>query len=154
MKLTWKEATSVTIVKTAFLQLHSLAKQKPRDRVRFVSVSVGNKMQHNNIKPVLKGTSRVQKIFLLKSGFRLTKVYYDSHGTWKYFRLRQVLLYVSSVILVKAYYWNNAHAPRISLSGNILHIVACEFVAKQWLCKQWPLLGNDREENREMAFST
>jgi hypothetical protein len=26
--------------------------------------------------------------------FRLIKVYYDSHGTWKYFRLRQVLLYI------------------------------------------------------------
>jgi hypothetical protein len=39
------------------------------------------------VKPVLNGISRVQNIFPLKPGFRLTYVYYDSHGTWKYFRL-------------------------------------------------------------------
>jgi hypothetical protein len=53
------------------------------------------------VKPVLNGISRVQHIFLLKPGFRLIMVYYDSHGTWKYFRLikvrlRQVLLYRDS----------------------------------------------------------
>jgi hypothetical protein len=31
----------------------------------------------------------VQNIFLLKPGFRLIKLYYDSHGTWKCFRLRR-----------------------------------------------------------------
>jgi hypothetical protein len=43
----------------------------------------------NTVKPVLNGISRVQNIFPLKPGFRLIKVYYDSHGTWKYFLLRQ-----------------------------------------------------------------
>jgi hypothetical protein len=33
------------------------------------------------VKPILNGISRVQNIFLLKPGFRLIKVYYDSHGT-------------------------------------------------------------------------
>jgi hypothetical protein len=32
------------------------------------------------VKPVLNGISNVQNIVLLKSGFRLIKVYYDSHG--------------------------------------------------------------------------
>jgi hypothetical protein len=41
----------------------------------------------NTVKPVLKGISRVQNISSLKPGFRLIKVYYDSHKTWKYFRL-------------------------------------------------------------------
>jgi hypothetical protein len=130
------------------------AKQKSRDMVRFISVSVGNKMQHNRVKPVLNGISRVQNIFLLKPGFRLIKEYYDRHSIRKYFRLRQVLLYFSSVVLVTAYYWTNGHAPRIGLSGIILHIVACGPVAKQWLCKQRPLLGNGRKENREMVLST
>jgi hypothetical protein len=35
----------------------------------------------NTVKPVLNGISRVQNIFPLKPGFRLIKVYYDSHGT-------------------------------------------------------------------------
>jgi hypothetical protein len=29
----------------------------------------------------------IQNIFPLKPGFCLIKLYYDSHGTWKYFRL-------------------------------------------------------------------
>jgi hypothetical protein len=33
------------------------------------------------VKPVLNGISRVQNIFLRKPGFRLIKLYYDSHGT-------------------------------------------------------------------------
>jgi hypothetical protein len=40
------------------------------------------------VKPVLNGISRVENIFPLKPGFRLIKVYYDSHRTWKYFHLR------------------------------------------------------------------
>jgi hypothetical protein len=32
----------------------------------------------NTVKPVLNGISRVQNIFLLKSGFRLIKVYYNN----------------------------------------------------------------------------
>jgi hypothetical protein len=36
--------------------------------------------ESNTVKPVLNGISRVQNIFLLKPGFRLIKVYYDSHG--------------------------------------------------------------------------
>jgi hypothetical protein len=36
---------------------------------------------HYTVKPVLKGISRVQNIFLLKPGFRLIKVYTDSQGT-------------------------------------------------------------------------
>jgi hypothetical protein len=43
----------------------------------------------STVKPVLNGISGVQNIFPLKSGFRLIKVYYDSHRTLKYFRLRQ-----------------------------------------------------------------
>jgi hypothetical protein len=35
----------------------------------------------NTVKPVLNGISRVQNIFLLKPGFCLIKVYYDSHRT-------------------------------------------------------------------------
>jgi hypothetical protein len=35
----------------------------------------------STVKPVLNGISRVQNICLLKPGFRLIKVYYDSHGT-------------------------------------------------------------------------
>jgi hypothetical protein len=38
----------------------------------------------NTVKPILNGISRAQNIFLLKLGFRLMKVYYDSHRTWKY----------------------------------------------------------------------
>jgi hypothetical protein len=41
------------------------------------------------VKPVLNGISRVQNIFPLKPGFCLIKVYYDSHGIWKHFRLSQ-----------------------------------------------------------------
>jgi hypothetical protein len=37
--------------------------------------------QFNTVKHVLNGISRVQNIFPLKPGFRLIKVYYDSHGT-------------------------------------------------------------------------
>jgi hypothetical protein len=33
------------------------------------------------VKPVLNGISKIQNIFLLKPGFRLIKVHYDSHGT-------------------------------------------------------------------------
>jgi hypothetical protein len=44
----------------------------------------------NTVKPVLNGISVVlQNIFPLKPGFRLIKIYCDSRGTWKYFRLRQ-----------------------------------------------------------------
>jgi hypothetical protein len=39
----------------------------------------------STVKPVLNGISRVHNIFPLKPGFRLIKIYYDSHGTWKYF---------------------------------------------------------------------
>jgi hypothetical protein len=35
----------------------------------------------NTVKPVLNGISKVQNIFPLKPGFRLIKIYYDSHGT-------------------------------------------------------------------------
>jgi hypothetical protein len=43
----------------------------------------------STVKPVLNGISKVQNIFPLKPGFRLiaVHVYYDSHGTWKYFHL-------------------------------------------------------------------
>jgi hypothetical protein len=41
------------------------------------------------VSPVLNRVSRAQNIFLLKPDFRLIKVYYDSYGTWTYFRLRQ-----------------------------------------------------------------
>jgi hypothetical protein len=34
----------------------------------------------NTVKRVLNGISRVQNIFPLKTGFRLVKVCYDSHG--------------------------------------------------------------------------
>jgi hypothetical protein len=43
--------------------------------------TMDNVQKHNTVKPVLNGISRVQNIFLLKPGFRLIKVYYDSHGT-------------------------------------------------------------------------
>jgi hypothetical protein len=44
----------------------------------------------NTVKLVLNGISRVQNIFPLKPGFRLIKAYYDSHGTWIYFRLKTI----------------------------------------------------------------
>jgi hypothetical protein len=34
-------------------------------------------------KPVLNGISRVQNNFTLKPGFRLIKIYYECHRTWK-----------------------------------------------------------------------
>jgi hypothetical protein len=39
----------------------------------------------STVKPALNGISRVQNIFPLKPGFRLIKVYYDSHGELKIF---------------------------------------------------------------------
>jgi hypothetical protein len=48
---------------------------------------------YTTVKPILNGISRVQNIFPLKPGFHLIKVYCDSHGIWKYFCLRRVLLY-------------------------------------------------------------
>jgi hypothetical protein len=47
----------------------------------------------DKVKTVLNGISRVENIFPLMPGFPLIKVYYDNHGIWKCFRLRQVLLY-------------------------------------------------------------
>jgi hypothetical protein len=38
-----------------------------------------SKSESYTVKPVLNGISRVQNIFPLKTGFRLIKVYYDSH---------------------------------------------------------------------------
>jgi hypothetical protein len=58
------------------------------DTLNVVIISIGL-LVLNTVKPVLNGISRVQKVFLLKPGFSLIKVYCDSHGTLKYFRLRQ-----------------------------------------------------------------
>jgi hypothetical protein len=49
----------------------------------YKSTSLPLDLFHHSIysKTVFNGIAKVQKIFLLKLGFRLIKVYYDSHGT-------------------------------------------------------------------------
>jgi hypothetical protein len=51
-----------------------------------IPVEIRTENLPNTVKPVLNGISSVRNIFSLQPGFRLIKVYYDSHGTWKYFR--------------------------------------------------------------------
>jgi hypothetical protein len=56
-------------------------------QVKYSALSSAHKHKHlpksqlNTVKPVLNGILMVQNIFLLKPGFRLIKLYYDSHGT-------------------------------------------------------------------------
>jgi hypothetical protein len=42
----------------------------------------------STVKTVLNGISRVQNIFLLKPGFRLIKIYYDSQRDLKIFQFK------------------------------------------------------------------
>jgi hypothetical protein len=65
-------------VKPAIPVLHAV-----QDRVgrTVTSLKQEERLRLNSVKSVLNGISRLQNIFPLKSGFRLIKVYYDSHGT-------------------------------------------------------------------------
>jgi hypothetical protein len=54
----------------------------------FLSKATLYTLQQNKLRDILSFAS--YQIFPLKPGFRLIKRYYDSHGTWKYFRLRQI----------------------------------------------------------------
>jgi hypothetical protein len=45
---------------------------------KFVRHNIQIFHDHNTVKPVLNGISRGQKIFPLKPGFRLIKVYYNN----------------------------------------------------------------------------
>jgi hypothetical protein len=82
------EGALIEFLKRKYCKLRTLLKLTVTITKIKYSTNTSNERGTNTVKPVLNRISTVQKIFLLKSGFRLIKVYYDNHRTWKYFRLR------------------------------------------------------------------